>query len=67
MEPAELSPSSLSRHFEGLLVDLLEELPAQVIEREDAHAKEDSQVAAHVADEAVPVVGVVLPLELVLR
>ena len=63
----ELSPSSLCRHFGGLLVYLLEELPTQVIEREDAHAEEDSQVAAHVADEAVPVVGVVLPLELVLR
>ena len=66
-ESVELSPSSLFRHFEGLLVDLLEELPTQVIEREDAHAEEDTKVASHIADEGIPVVGVVLPLELVLR
>ena len=66
-ESVELSLSSLSRSFEGLLVDLLEELQTQVIERENAHAEEDTKVAAHIADEAVPVVGVVLFLELVLR
>ena len=65
--PVELSPSSLSRYFEGLLVDLLEELPTQVIEREHAHAEEDTKVTTHITYEAVPVIGVVLPLELILR
>ena len=52
-----------SPHPGNRLVSPLQELPAQVVKGEDAHAEEHAEVAAHVADEAVPVVGVVLSLE----